>query len=42
MADVLQRRLGGSSVDYTARVSESNLALVHFTVHADRSAPGFD
>jgi glutamate dehydrogenase len=41
MADVLQRRLGGRSVDHTARVSESNLALVHFTVHTDAGAPGF-
>ncbi len=41
MADVLLRRLGGSSVDHTARVSESNLALVHFTVHADADAVGF-
>ena len=36
MADLLQRRLGGSSVEYTARVSESRLALVHFTVQTDR------
>jgi glutamate dehydrogenase len=32
MADLLQRRLGGTSVEYTARVTESRLALVHFTV----------
>jgi len=30
--DVLLRELGGSGLDYTARVSESPLALVHFTV----------
>jgi glutamate dehydrogenase len=42
MADVLQRRLGGRSVEYTARVSESSLALVHFTVLADTDAAGFD
>ncbi len=41
MAEVLRRRLGGRSVDHTARVSESRLALVHFTVHADRDAAGF-
>jgi glutamate dehydrogenase len=41
MADVLQRSLGGRSVDQTARVSESNLALVHFTVHTDANASGF-
>ncbi|MDN5749817.1 MAG: NAD-glutamate dehydrogenase, partial [Pseudonocardia sp.] len=42
MAEVLARRLGGSGVDYTARVSESALALVQFTVHAAADAPGFD
>jgi len=42
MADVLQRRLGGRSVDHTARVSESIRALVHFTVHTAADAPGFD
>jgi glutamate dehydrogenase len=41
MADVLQRRLGGLSVDHTARVSESSLALVHFIVHTDADAAGF-
>jgi glutamate dehydrogenase len=41
MADVLQRRLGGRSVDYTARVSESRHALVHFTVHTDADAVGY-
>jgi glutamate dehydrogenase len=41
MADVLRHRLGGRSVDHTARVSESNLALVHFTVHAPPDAAGF-
>jgi len=38
MAEVLQRRLGGTSVDHTARVSESRLAQVHFTVHTDTGA----
>jgi glutamate dehydrogenase len=42
MVEVLQRRLGGRSVDHTARVSESTLALVHFTVHIDGGAPGTD
>ncbi len=41
MADVLQRRLGGTSVDYTARVTESQLALVHFTVHTPPDAVGY-
>jgi len=41
MAEVLARRLGGSGVDYTASVSESRLALVHFTVHAAADAAGF-
>ncbi|HWM58663.1 MAG TPA: NAD-glutamate dehydrogenase [Pseudonocardia sp.] len=41
MADVLQRRLGGRSVEDTARVSESTLALVQFTVHTPRDAAGF-
>ncbi len=41
MAEVLARRLGGSGVDHTARVSESSLALVQFTVHADADAAGF-
>ncbi|MBW0116006.1 NAD-glutamate dehydrogenase [Pseudonocardia sp. KRD-169] len=42
MADVLQRRLGGTGVDHTARVSESALALVQFTVHTPPDAAGFD
>ncbi len=41
MADVLTQRLGGRSVDHTARVSESRLALVHFTVHTHSDAAGF-
>jgi glutamate dehydrogenase len=32
MEDILLRRLGGASVDYTARVSESVLARLHFVV----------
>ncbi|MEK6438669.1 NAD-glutamate dehydrogenase [Pseudonocardia sp. T1-2H] len=39
MADVLARHLGGTGSDYTARVSEANLALVHFTVQTDPSRP---
>ncbi len=41
MSAVLQRRLGGTSVDYTARVSESRLALVHFTVYSEPDAVGY-
>ncbi|HZA09597.1 NAD-glutamate dehydrogenase [Mycobacterium sp.] len=32
MQDILVRELGGTSIDYTARVSESPWAVVHFTV----------
>ena len=39
IADVLQERLGGSTVDFTVRVTESALALVHFTVRTDPGAP---
>ncbi|GAY07799.1 NAD-glutamate dehydrogenase [Pseudonocardia sp. N23] len=38
MAAVLRERLGGTDVDYTARVSEASLALVQFTVHRDPTA----
>jgi glutamate dehydrogenase len=41
MAEVLRTRLGGTSVDHTARVSAARLALVQFTVHAPPDAPGF-
>jgi glutamate dehydrogenase len=41
MADVLQRRLGGTAVDYTARVAESRLALVHFVVQTPADAAGY-
>ncbi|MDN5860221.1 MAG: NAD-glutamate dehydrogenase, partial [Pseudonocardia sp.] len=41
MAEVLKHRLGGTSVDYTAGVSEARLAMVHFTVHAEPDAPGY-
>jgi glutamate dehydrogenase len=41
MADLLRRRLGGSSVEYTARVSESRLALVHFTIQTAADAVGY-
>ncbi len=33
MAEVLRARLGGGVVDYTVRVTEASLALVHFIVH---------
>ena len=39
MADVLQLRLQGTSVDFTVRLTESALALVHFTVHTDPETP---
>src|SRR4029450_5362878 len=32
MQDILVRELGGESIEYTARVSESPWAVVHFTV----------
>ena len=38
MQDILVRELGGVSIEYTARVSESPWAVVHFTV---RAAGGF-
>ncbi|GAA0924975.1 NAD-glutamate dehydrogenase [Pseudonocardia zijingensis] len=41
MADVLQRRLGGRQVEFTVRLSESSLAMVHFTVLTDQDAAGF-
>ncbi|MDT7646377.1 MAG: glutamate dehydrogenase, partial [Pseudonocardiales bacterium] len=39
LQQVLLRELDGWRVDHTARVGESNLALVHFTVQADPAAP---
>ena len=41
MSELLQRRLGGTSVEYTARVSESRLAMVHFTVQTTADAVGY-
>jgi glutamate dehydrogenase len=38
MAGVLMRRLRGTGVDYTARVTEATYALVHFTVQTDPEA----
>src|SRR2546430_8263403 len=38
---VLQRRLGGRQVEFTVRLSESSLAMVHFTVLAEPAAAGF-
>ena len=36
MQDILVRELGGVSIEYTARVSESPWAVVHFTVRLPR------
>jgi glutamate dehydrogenase len=33
--DILRRELGGERVDYTAKVTESSVALLHVTVHTD-------
>ncbi len=41
MSDVLQRRLGGRNVEFTVRLSESSLAMVHFTVLTDPDTAGF-
>ncbi|QYN40119.1 NAD-glutamate dehydrogenase [Pseudonocardia sp. DSM 110487] len=41
MSDVLQRRLGGRHVEFTVRLSESSLAMVHFTVLTEPDAAGF-
>ncbi|WP_028938584.1 NAD-glutamate dehydrogenase [Pseudonocardia spinosispora] len=35
----LRRELGGHRVDYTARVTESSVALLHVTVHTDPEQP---
>jgi glutamate dehydrogenase len=43
MQEVLLRDLGGTSIEYSARVGESQLARVHFTVHThpgETSQPG--
>ncbi|MQA15397.1 MAG: NAD-glutamate dehydrogenase [Pseudonocardiaceae bacterium] len=37
MQEVLLRDLGGTALEYSARVGESQLARVHFTVHTDPS-----
>lgn len=39
MQEVLIRRLGGSDVEHTARVTEDQLALLHVTVHTGRAEP---
>ena len=39
MEDLLLRRLGGSSVDYTARVTESVLARLHFVLRMPVGQP---
>lgn len=38
MQDILVREFGGESIDYTARVSESPWAVVHFTVRLPDTA----
>ncbi|HET8641018.1 MAG TPA: NAD-glutamate dehydrogenase, partial [Pseudonocardiaceae bacterium] len=38
MQDVLLRELSGHQLEYNARVGESELARVHFTVHTDPAA----
>ncbi|MBB6378786.1 glutamate dehydrogenase [Pseudonocardia eucalypti] len=38
MQETLRRELGGTSVNYTARVSESSVAQLHVTVHTDPAA----
>ncbi|WP_418002927.1 NAD-glutamate dehydrogenase [Mycobacterium sp. PDNC021] len=38
MQDILVRELGGESIEYTARVSESPWAVVHFTVRLGETA----
>ncbi|HEY4005142.1 MAG TPA: NAD-glutamate dehydrogenase [Pseudonocardia sp.] len=37
--ETLRRELGGLRVDYTARVTESSVALLHVTVHTDPDRP---
>src|SRR5580765_1541717 len=39
MAEVLRRAFGGSSVDYTTRVSESALSRLHFVVRMPAGTP---
>jgi glutamate dehydrogenase len=39
MQEVLKRELRGRDVEYTARVTESSLALLHVTVHTDPDDP---
>ncbi len=39
MQEILVRELGGVAIDYTARVSESPWAVVHFTVRMPSDAP---
>ena len=36
ISEILKRRLGGESVEFTARVSESNMARLHFVVRPPR------
>ncbi|HET9650410.1 MAG TPA: NAD-glutamate dehydrogenase [Microlunatus sp.] len=44
MQEILLERLGGASIDYTARVTESVLARLHFVVRmpVGRALPDFD
>ncbi len=39
MQEVLRREMHGRSVEYSARVTESSLALLHVTVHTDPEHP---
>ncbi|TQM14666.1 NAD-glutamate dehydrogenase [Pseudonocardia kunmingensis] len=41
MSEVLQRRLGGHGAEFTVRLSESSLAMVHFTVLTGADASGY-
>ncbi|HEY2203456.1 MAG TPA: NAD-glutamate dehydrogenase domain-containing protein [Pseudonocardia sp.] len=42
MEQVLLRELRGRAIEYTARIGESSLALVHFTVQVDPDVPAPD
>ncbi|MFD4469473.1 NAD-glutamate dehydrogenase [Rhodococcus sp. NPDC058505] len=39
MQSILLRELGGGTLDYSARVTESDLAMVHFTIRTEPGAP---
>ncbi|WP_245718117.1 NAD-glutamate dehydrogenase domain-containing protein, partial [Nocardia miyunensis] len=42
MQDVLAAEFGGEHLAYSARVTESDVAAIYFTVHRDRPAPPVD